>query len=163
MIWREAHVWSALRTLIVVVKLWCYLITLGWFAQLAWSRNAKKAANAQATPPQRSHYHFRAGCKLSLCCQRVLLIDAVGSPDDLNRGIKEMAAANRRWDVEHIRGELFKHDIRVATTTVQRRMRRARPPPAGARPGPPRGADEAMRPLDSRSCLCHTIAHQVGA
>jgi len=42
--------------------------------------------------------------------------------------IKEMAAANRLWGTERIRGELLKLDIRVAKTTVQRYMRQARPP-----------------------------------
>ena len=36
--------------------------------------------------------------------------------------IKEMAAANRLWGAERIRGELLKLGIRVAKTTVQRYM-----------------------------------------
>jgi len=44
--------------------------------------------------------------------------------------IKEMAAANRLWGAERIRGELLKLDLRVAKTTVQRSMRQARPPHA---------------------------------
>jgi transposase InsO family protein len=43
--------------------------------------------------------------------------------------IKEMAAANRLWGAERIRGELLKLGIRVAKTTVQRYMRQARPRP----------------------------------
>ena len=39
-----------------------------------------------------------------------------------------MAAANRLWGAERIRGELLKLSIRVAKTTVQRHMRDARPP-----------------------------------
>ena len=39
-----------------------------------------------------------------------------------------MAAANRLWGAERIRGELRKLGIRVAKTTVQRHMRDARPP-----------------------------------
>ena len=42
--------------------------------------------------------------------------------------IKEMAAANRLWGAERIRGELLKLGIRVAKTTIQRYMRQARPP-----------------------------------
>ena len=42
--------------------------------------------------------------------------------------IREMAAANRLWGAERIRGELRKLGIRVAKTTVQRHMRGARPP-----------------------------------
>jgi transposase InsO family protein len=42
--------------------------------------------------------------------------------------IREMAAANRLWGAERIRGELLKLGIRVAKTTVQRHMRDARPP-----------------------------------
>ncbi len=42
--------------------------------------------------------------------------------------IKELAAANRLWGAERIRGELRKLGIRVAKTTVQRHMRDARPP-----------------------------------
>ncbi len=42
--------------------------------------------------------------------------------------IREMAAANRLWGAERIRGELRKVGIRVATTTVQRHIRAARPP-----------------------------------
>jgi len=42
--------------------------------------------------------------------------------------IRELAAANRRWGAERIRGALRKVGIRVATTTVRRPMRDARPP-----------------------------------
>ncbi len=42
--------------------------------------------------------------------------------------IKEMAAANRLWGAERIRGELLKLDISVAKTTIQRYMRQARTP-----------------------------------
>jgi len=42
--------------------------------------------------------------------------------------IREMAAANRTWGAERIRGELLKLHIRVAKTTIQRYMRHARPP-----------------------------------
>ncbi len=42
--------------------------------------------------------------------------------------IREMAAANRLWGAERIRGELLKLGVRVAKTTVQRHMRDARPP-----------------------------------
>ncbi len=42
--------------------------------------------------------------------------------------IRAMAAANRLWGAERIRGELLKLGIRVAKTTVQRHMRDARPP-----------------------------------
>ena len=42
--------------------------------------------------------------------------------------IRELAAANRLWGAERIRGELRKLGIRVAKTTVQRHMRGAHPP-----------------------------------
>ncbi len=42
--------------------------------------------------------------------------------------IREMAAANRLWGAERIRGELLKLDIRVAKSTIQKYMREARPP-----------------------------------
>jgi hypothetical protein len=42
--------------------------------------------------------------------------------------IRELAAANRLWGAERIRGELLKVGIRVAKTTVQRHMRGTRPP-----------------------------------
>ncbi|HET8628392.1 MAG TPA: integrase core domain-containing protein [Thermomicrobiales bacterium] len=42
--------------------------------------------------------------------------------------IRELAAANRLWGAERIRGELLKLGIRVAKTTVQRHMPGARPP-----------------------------------
>jgi hypothetical protein len=41
--------------------------------------------------------------------------------------IKEMAAANRLWGAERLRGELLKLGIKIAKTTVQRYMRQARP------------------------------------
>ena len=41
--------------------------------------------------------------------------------------IREMAAANRLWGAERIRGELLKFDIRIAKWTVQKYMRDARP------------------------------------
>jgi hypothetical protein len=45
--------------------------------------------------------------------------------------IRQMAAANRLWGAERIRGELLKLDIRVAKRTIQKYMRGARPPHAG--------------------------------
>ncbi len=42
--------------------------------------------------------------------------------------IREMARANRLWGAERIRGELLKLDIRVAKSTIQRYLRKARPP-----------------------------------
>jgi len=42
--------------------------------------------------------------------------------------IGEMAAANRLWGAERIRGELLKLNIRVATWTIQTSMRAARAP-----------------------------------
>jgi transposase InsO family protein len=39
-----------------------------------------------------------------------------------------MAAANRLWGAERIRGELLKLDIHVAKRTIQKYMRSARPP-----------------------------------
>ena len=42
--------------------------------------------------------------------------------------IREMAAANRLWGAERIRGELLKLDVRVAKWTIQKYMRDARPP-----------------------------------
>jgi len=42
--------------------------------------------------------------------------------------IREMAAANRLWGAERIRGELLKLDIRVAKWTIQKYMRGSRPP-----------------------------------
>jgi putative transposase len=42
--------------------------------------------------------------------------------------IRAMAATNRRWGAERIRGELLKLDIRVAKWTVQKYRRDARPP-----------------------------------
>ncbi len=41
--------------------------------------------------------------------------------------IKEMAANNRLWGAERIRGELLKLGIKVAKRTIQRYMRQARP------------------------------------
>ena len=45
--------------------------------------------------------------------------------------IRELAAANRLWGAERIRGELLKLDIRVARSTIQRYLRDARPPGRG--------------------------------
>src|ERR687885_2192169 len=42
--------------------------------------------------------------------------------------IREMAAANRLWGAERIRGELLKLGIRVAKSTIQQYLRQARPP-----------------------------------
>jgi len=42
--------------------------------------------------------------------------------------IREMAAANRLWGADRIRGELLKLDIRVSKRTIQRYLRQARPP-----------------------------------
>jgi putative transposase len=46
--------------------------------------------------------------------------------------IQEMAASNRLWGADRIRGELLKVGITVAKRTIQRHMRQARPsPPCG--------------------------------
>ena len=42
--------------------------------------------------------------------------------------IRAMAAANRLWGADRIRGELLKLDIRVSKRTIQRYLRQARPP-----------------------------------
>jgi len=42
--------------------------------------------------------------------------------------IREMAAANRTWGADRIRGELLKLDIRVSKRTIQKYLRQARPP-----------------------------------
>jgi len=42
--------------------------------------------------------------------------------------IREMAAANRLWGEDRIRGELLKLDSLVAKSTIQRYLRQARPP-----------------------------------
>jgi transposase InsO family protein len=47
------------------------------------------------------------------------------SPDTITL-IKEMAANNRLWGAERIRGELLKLDIRVCKRTIQKYMRRVR-------------------------------------
>jgi transposase InsO family protein len=48
--------------------------------------------------------------------------------------IREMAAANRLWGAERIRGELLKVNIRVAKWTIQKYMRAARPPRRSGQP-----------------------------
>src|SRR6267154_5968331 len=45
--------------------------------------------------------------------------------------IREMAARNPRWGAERIRGELLKLGIRVCKRTIQRYIRRFRPPGNG--------------------------------
>jgi putative transposase len=47
--------------------------------------------------------------------------------------IQRLAAENRLWGAERIRGELLKLGIRVGKRTVQRRLRAARPPQPGRR------------------------------
>ena len=48
--------------------------------------------------------------------------------------IREMAGANRLWGAERIRGALRKLDIRVATSTIQKYLREARPPRRAGQP-----------------------------
>jgi putative transposase len=48
------------------------------------------------------------------------------SPETISL-IKEMAANNRLWGAERIRGELLKLDIRVSKRTIQKYMRQVRP------------------------------------
>jgi len=55
-------------------------------------------------------------------------------PDETIALIRELAAANRLWGAERIRGELLKLDIRVAKWTVQKYMRDARPPQRAGQP-----------------------------
>ncbi len=45
-----------------------------------------------------------------------------------------MAAANPLWGAERVRGELLKLNIRVATSTIQRYLREARPPRHAGQP-----------------------------
>ena len=49
-------------------------------------------------------------------------------PAETGALIKQMAAENRLWGAERIRGELLKLDIRVSKRTIQKYMRQARPP-----------------------------------
>jgi len=42
--------------------------------------------------------------------------------------IRAMAAANRLWGADRIRGELLKRAIRISKRTIQRYLRQARPP-----------------------------------
>jgi len=46
-----------------------------------------------------------------------------------------MAGRNPRWGAERIRGELLKLGIRVCKRTIQRYMRRSRPPGVSGRVG----------------------------
>ncbi len=48
--------------------------------------------------------------------------------------IREMAVTNRLWGADRIRGELLKLDIRVSKRTIQRYLRRARPPRRSGQP-----------------------------
>jgi transposase InsO family protein len=48
--------------------------------------------------------------------------------------IRALAAANRLWGAERIRGELLKLDIRVARSTIQRYLRAAGPPRRAGQP-----------------------------
>jgi len=76
---------------------------LGWHRQLFrwhWRRRSRVAAPAPRPP--------RASETVAL--------------------IRALALANRLWGAERIRGELLTRDIRVATSTVQRYLREARPP-----------------------------------
>ena len=56
------------------------------------------------------------------------------APETITR-IKEMAATNRLWGAERIRGEFRKVGIRVAKSTIQRYLREARPPRRAGQPG----------------------------
>jgi putative transposase len=49
------------------------------------------------------------------------------SLETINLIIKEMAAKNRLWGAERIRGELLKLDIQMSKRTIQKYMRLARP------------------------------------
>jgi putative transposase len=49
-------------------------------------------------------------------------------PEETVALIKQMAAENRLWGAERIRGELLKLGLRVGKRTVQRHMRATRPP-----------------------------------
>ncbi len=49
--------------------------------------------------------------------------------------MRDMAAANRTWGAERIRGELLKLHIRVAKSTIQKYMRDACPPPRTSQTG----------------------------
>jgi len=48
--------------------------------------------------------------------------------------IRAMAAANRLWGADRIRGELLKLEIRVSKRTIQRYLRQARPPRSTGQP-----------------------------
>ncbi len=61
--------------------------------------------------------------------------------------IRAMAASNRLWGAERIRGELLKLDIRVAKWTIQKYMRGARP----------------TRPGQTWAAFLHNHAHDIWA
>lgn len=82
--------------------------------------------------------------------------------------IKQMARNNRLWGAERIRGELLKLDIRVGKRTVQKYMRRVRPPRSSGTSGikvlktpyhTPRANAICERFLGSvrRECLDHVL------
>ena len=62
--------------------------------------------------------------------------------------IREMAAANRTWGAERIRGELLKLQVHVAKATIQKYLRGARPP---------RGAGQTW------TTFVHNHAHSIWA
>jgi len=70
----------------------------------------------------------RAGFRLIWRAKSTAVPHAPKIPAETIVLIRAMAADNRLWGAERIRGELLKVGIRVSKCTVQRHMRRTRPP-----------------------------------
>jgi putative transposase len=73
-------------------------------------------------------------------------------PDETIRLITQMAAENRLWGAERIRGELLKLDIRVCKRTIQKYMRQV------LRPAPTEGSSN-----QNWRTFVHNHAHQIWA
>jgi len=111
---KRPHCTPTDRTLLVLLasrcRSWCHALlivqpdtVLRWHRQLFrrfWRRTSRPTAPAHRPP---------------IAAETIALI-------------REMAAANRLWGAERIRGELLKLNIRVAKSTIQTYMRGTRPP-----------------------------------
>ncbi len=99
----------------------------GLVVLLARTLQRWKAALLIVKPETVLRWH-REGFRLFWKCKSRATSRQSQLPTETITRIKEMAASNRLWGAERIRGELLKVGVKVAKRTVQRSMRQARPP-----------------------------------
>lgn len=86
------------------------------------------ASSLMIVKPEAVLRWHRQGFRLIWRCKSASTSQTPRTPTKTVALIKRMAAENRPWGAERIRGALLKLDIRVSKRPIQKYMRQARPP-----------------------------------